>query len=163
MGTRGAIGFCKNGVDKITYNHYDSYPSGLGNNVVDFIKSTTIKEMSEVFDKIVLIKDNEVDYKALRDYQGDLSAYKRGITRMINNATFMQDSLFCEWAYIINLDTNKLEVYKGFNQVKSNNRYQPKYANGQGYWGVSLFIELPLNDIPDKIMDELEEAVYEED
>lgn len=30
MGTRGALGFIKAGEHKVTYNHYDSYPEGLG-------------------------------------------------------------------------------------------------------------------------------------
>jgi len=30
MGTRGAYGFRKNGIDKVTYNHFDSYPEQLG-------------------------------------------------------------------------------------------------------------------------------------
>lgn len=28
--TRGAVGFRVDGVDKVTYNHSDSYPGGLG-------------------------------------------------------------------------------------------------------------------------------------
>ena len=42
MSTRGAYGFYKNGVDKITYNHYDSYFSGLGEEIVNFCRNTTI-------------------------------------------------------------------------------------------------------------------------
>ena len=34
MGTRGAIGFRLDGVDKVAYNHFDSYPSGLGADVL---------------------------------------------------------------------------------------------------------------------------------
>ena len=43
MGTRGAVGYFGklNGenLHKVTYNHYDSYPSGLGKQVVEYIQS----------------------------------------------------------------------------------------------------------------------------
>ena len=35
MGTRGAFGFLVDGETKVTYNHWDSYPSGLGQDLVD--------------------------------------------------------------------------------------------------------------------------------
>ena len=42
MGTRGLFGVKINGVDKLTYNHSDSYPSTLGCNIVkDIIKIRT--------------------------------------------------------------------------------------------------------------------------
>lgn len=163
MSTNGAIGFYKNGVNKIAYNHWDSYPSELGNKIVNFIKSTTVEEMNEIFDKIILVDDNKKIYESLKNYQGDLSAYKNKITNMIDASPFMKDSLFCEWAYIINLDTSKLEVYRGFSKVKSNNRYQPENADSQGYWGVSLFVKFSLDKIPNKIMDELEKTVCDDE
>lgn len=37
MGTRGFIGFVVDGVEKITYNHWDSYPSGLGASMLKWL------------------------------------------------------------------------------------------------------------------------------
>jgi hypothetical protein len=38
-------------------------------------------------------------------------------TKWINdNSEFAADGLFCEWAYVIDLDKGTFEVYKGFNQ-----------------------------------------------
>ena len=54
MGTRGLYGFRKNGKDKITYNHWDSYPEGLGQNVLNFVKETSIEELNSIYDKIIL-------------------------------------------------------------------------------------------------------------
>ena len=60
MGTRGCYGFRKNGIDKLTYNHYDSYPDGLGSDVVKFCKETPVKEMNAIFDMIVLVDESSM-------------------------------------------------------------------------------------------------------
>lgn len=39
MGTRGIMGVRYNVIDKLTYNHFDSYPSGLGEAVLRDIRS----------------------------------------------------------------------------------------------------------------------------
>ena len=33
---------------------------------------------------------------------------------LVDSSNFANDSLFCEWGYVVNLDTMQLEVYKGF-------------------------------------------------
>lgn len=174
MGTRGVCGFHKNGTDKIMYNHYDSYFGGLGNDVIEFCKSTSVQEMNNIFDKIILVKENDtptneqiteckkyVDtsvgeqtltdwYCLLREAQGNLNAYKDDIKYMIDYARFLGNSLFCEYGYVINLDTNKLEIYVGFNKVEQNNRYS-KFANPKDYEGYAeciLLTEFDLDDIP---------------
>lgn len=44
MGTRGIYGFRKNKKDKTSYNHYDSYPSCLGEQMFDYIKNILLKK-----------------------------------------------------------------------------------------------------------------------
>ena len=168
MGTRGAYGFHKDGIDKLTYNHFDSYPEYLGDNIVEFCRTTDKEIMDKIFDQIILVDEDSkptedqieeckslyrkgagaVDwYSLLRSAQGDIEAYKDGLRYMIDNAAFMQDSLFCEWAYVINLTTNQLEIYRGFQKKPTINRYYIEWARRE-YFNVALLVEFPLDDIP---------------
>jgi len=174
MGTRGAYGFRINGKDKITYNHYDSYPSYLGSSILGFIEETPIEDMKSIAEKITLIinqdaapseqdisrykdfmdlevsKQSEKDwYCLLRKAQGNLNIYKNpSFLHMIDNHDFLLDSLFCEWAYIINLDEKALEIYTGFNK---NRHAKGRYASGKDpqsdkdYYGVALVVSIPLS------------------
>lgn len=145
MSTRGYYGIKKKGELKGAYNHFDSYASGLGKNLVETINSINkkdrLKVLNETFDYIELVdsnitptqeqkdtcvKANVVDlnvsnqnlddwYCLLRKTQGDLSIYiNKVIPYMENRNDFINDTLFCEWAYIINLDTNKFEIIYGW-------------------------------------------------
>lgn len=40
-------------------------------------------------------------------------------SKLVNQLEFAGDSLFCEWAYVIDLDKNTLEVYEGFNKKRN--------------------------------------------
>lgn len=144
MSTRGYLAIKKNGKLKGMYNHFDSYPSGLGEDVIQMIqripKDKRLKKLNDTYDYIQLVKEDSkptkeqqkickdsgiVDlnvssqslddwYCLLRKTQGDLRYYfDKVIPYMLNGNAFFDDPLFCEWSYIINLDTNKLEVYEG--------------------------------------------------
>lgn len=39
MDTSGFIVFRAKGIEAAFYNHYDSYPTGLGNEIINFIQS----------------------------------------------------------------------------------------------------------------------------
>ena len=184
MGTRGAIGFIMNEEEKITYNHWDSYPEALGNGILNFLNTTNIEDLGEKVKNIQMINEDskpsphqiqrcinnltinlevgdqsqEDWYCLLREAQGDLNKYCQ-VGMMIDNKEFLEESLFCEWAYIVNLDTKKLEVYKGFNKNKGG---KGRYANLQSepyskYYGVVLLFELDLYDLPDKFEEEYNE------
>jgi len=77
-----------------------------------------------------------------------------GETRLQDSMEFINESLMCEWAYMINLDTGKLEVYKGF-QDKPHQKgrycgYVPEESSysGDKYYAGALVAEFALNRLP---------------
>lgn len=105
----------------------------LGSSILDSIINVDLSALPEIMNKkIYLYDDNE----------------------------FGQDSLFCEWAYCINLQTNKLECFMGFNQDKS--KEHPRFATKQEevdkqfsytdarYYGIVLIKEYSLSKLPSK-------------
>jgi hypothetical protein len=186
MSTKGAWGFIRNGKEKITYNHSDSYPSGLGVTILEFVAETPIERMIEVADEIILVSNEkrptpeqieqcrkwldegvserrpEDWYCLLRGSQGEPKAYlEDGLRYMIDNHTFLEDSLFCEWAYLINPDTKRLEVYKGYNRnPEAPGRYAHKQAKDDSkYWGVILIDEVPIDLIKKMKAGDIEERL----
>lgn len=170
MGTRGLYGFYRDGETKATYNHFDSYPECLGKSIVAFIQHTSVEEMNKIFDHIVLIDENsqptkeqikaclsyydgrvseqstEDWYCLLRKAQGDLNVYKQGLKYMIDSQDFIKESLFCEWAYIINLDNNTLEVYEGFQDKPSESRYARDIPRN-GYYSCRLIATIDFENL----------------
>lgn len=179
MGTRGAIGFKLDQKEVIFYNHWDSYPDALGQDMVDYVRSVSdwnaIREQVTAFEAVdrdqkptaeqkawahklgtvnlSVSERSENDWYCLTHAaQGDIALQlELGFGELGND--FPRDSLFCEYAYIINLDTMELEFYEGFNE---NREAEGRYARGDdedfarhGYAGVRLVGEAPLSDIPE--------------
>ena len=145
MSTRGAVGIIFNNEEKIGYNHFDSYPSGLGNEILTFLKGKTIDELKHIFSNIVVENNSDNDVWNWQTHTFN--------TKFEDESRFLIDSLFCEYAYIINLDSNKLEVYVGFNlNPNAAGRYAKNtiYKNEEKvYYGVKLVEELDLSDLFD--------------
>lgn len=163
MTTRGLIGFRLNGKLKGTYNHFDSYPSGLGAEVISFVQDNlldnakldtfrvnastlkTVKSQGKPSAEWVpyyLDTQGEPSlgmaraltewYALLREFQGvkGLEGILAGkLKHWINSNVFLKDSLFCEFAYILDLDKKQIEFYKGFQKrkkpTKTGNEYGP--------------------------------------
>ena len=178
MSTRGSIGFRIDGVDKLTYNHSDSYPSWLGVRILSQVQKLCAADLaplrakvrgirmlsdSDVTEEIVRVTceyhnpsvsaQSETDlYCLFREAQGDLVAYLN-LGYMPDDHGFILDSLFCEWAYILNLDDNILEVYEGYQNIADpDNRFGQEFLLGDGqgeYAPCKLFLSLPLDSIQD--------------
>jgi len=166
------------GQDKVTYNHFDSYPTGLGCEVMRAIKYMNMDDITKkkIGDIVLVQEGEEVSpsikakiknrikpnlnvslrseddvYCLMRNAQGKLDRYLE-IGVMIDSSSFLLDSLFCEWAYIANIDTGKLEVYRGFNKKPAVGRYgnilesKPSHREAE-YYGVALIAEIPFEKI----------------
>ena len=187
MSTRGLWGFRKDGKDKLTYNHSDSYPTGLGESVKKFIANHSTEELAKIADEIVLVdgksvptdkqvgeclkyfngsvstKDIKEWYCLLRNSQGEPEEYAKGLRYMIDSKEFIKDSLFCEYAYIINIDTGFLEIYVGGKKTPQDNRYHIAKPDNQGYYNCGLLLEIPLNMVKDLSMESVEKRDREGD
>ncbi len=204
MSTRGVYGLFKNGMDKVLYNHFDSYPTVLGNNILDFIVNNDNDRLNEIFDTIRVVRNNDIPTKEDVNKVVDLLTMEKlekeligkvvftkddgrieGYNKEIENendiieflkenyynllslvptedffenglgifedyTSFIGDSLFCEYAYIMNLDTNSLEFYIGGNKKPTGNRFS-KYTknNENSYVECRLMLSIPFDVIRD--------------
>lgn len=162
MGTRGAVGIRYNNEDKVGFNPFSSYPKGLGKEILIWLNQCNERYLQDFFKEINTDGDEDVwDWK--------LHCMRKSFK--LDNR-FLIDSLFCEWAYIINLDSGKLEIYHGFNHdpdalgryasqniprnwsgishmvvVGPNGEAEPVDWKPKTYYGVALAQEVPLSDI----------------
>lgn len=180
MSTRGAFGFRIDGVDKITYNHCDSYPSGLGADVVKWVRRACSPErIEQTMTEVSGIEmapsgqaiaspehiartgrrytnmavgggdgighDSITYYRLLREAQpssGIANVVDAGV--MIEGADFMADSVFCEYAYIVNLDEMTVEFYKGFQSKPHNKGRYASLPSKHDYFPVALVGSYPI-------------------
>ena len=81
-------------------------------------------------------------------------------TKLQNSLNFAADSLFCEWAYVIDFDKNTYEVYEGFNKepLDESERFyfltpiaEKEYReNPKEYYPVKFVTEYSLGSLPDE-------------
>lgn len=178
MSTRGLIGFRCNDTDKLIYNHADSHPDTLGlkvlrelrgvenwNVVLDRIESLVpipeqrrLDEHSSMAEAEIRRAFPELEnkgkpqnfYDLFSPLQGTMQPYLDGKLMFMPDASdFIQNSLFCEWGYIANLDSEKFEIWKG-QQTKPDpeNRYGTEHDR-MGYYPCQMIKEYDLHNLPE--------------
>lgn len=170
MGTRGLYGFRKNGEDKLLYVNNDSYPNFMGEKIIEFCLVAGHDGLHNIYDKITRLLEEsspatEEDIKKYGDIldlkgmdvvdnytlfhylQHNPKGYLEDIDVMVTNNEFIKDSLFCEYAYIINLDSDILEYWSGFQKIATSGNRYGEDLNDDGYYPCKLILEIPLKDM----------------
>lgn len=187
MGTRHLIAVVHDGKCKLAqYGQWDGYPSGQGLTSLNFARTIVDAAARQAFAEKLRAARFITDAEAQAinaEIKADPSLFKEGkkyghfsrdrgakILRIVadaepgillqDNINFAADSLFCEWAYVIDLDKNTLEVFKGFNKepLSQVDRFFDIQKSGEEYKPVKLAKSYPLDSLPseDQFMADLE-------
>jgi len=179
MGTRNLTCVVVDGEYKVSqYCQWDGYPKGQGSTILDFLSKVNIDALREKVKDLHGYTDEEIE--KIFDGYGNGSAWltleesdrlkqehpelHRDTGAMIlemimlddyiegvhNNLEFARDSLFCEWAYVIDLDKNTFEVYRGFNKepLRDSERFSSMGSSDNGYYPVKHFVTFDLDKLP---------------
>ena len=195
MGTSGLVGFAYKGALKVRYNNMDSYPSELGQHVVDFCKNMESLKKETGSTGWAVLKDNVQalelvdpsktptalqvdDCKARGFFDGTVNSGKEewynllrntqgadGLERVFegelpywtDDSEFAKESMYCEFAYVLDLDNMTLDVFKGYQTEPQEGNpfgtepHQDVYDNGQKgevWYPVRCLASYPLGKIP---------------
>ena len=133
-------------------------------NAIDNVSFYTKKELEDIDKQIDEARKVIPNYEWQRNYPhlsrdcgGDIlnRIMFKGVTKVKNAINFAADSLFCEWAYVIDLDTDKFEVYKGFNkeELSSDERFyylEDKREEDSNYHPIKFVKSYDINNLPDE-------------
>ena len=137
MSTRGVVIIRRDGIEKAMDIWSDAYPSGAGVDIADLIKTT---DMEALFDALTEYDEWEIPEDGEEEYPDDPDAFsfercrmavKHGTKMWITPGTVgkIRDSLFCEYAYLIDLDKQELLFFSG-------GQTQPQEGNPYGTQGI---------------------------
>lgn len=163
MGTRGLFGFRWKGVYYLMYNHWDSYPSGLGRALLEELLKAVWREWFRMFRRLRLIRDEDpvrkkdirrlekwTDltvgsqttqdwYCLLRKCQGSMKAVLESGYMLLHGEyrhPHEWNDVFIEYVYVVNFDNGMFEWFDGAHQLGAArlNRLPPDlFLNGVIY------------------------------
>ena len=162
------------------YGQWDGYPSGQGSDILAFLKETDLEKFKKKINKVKWLtkkqcleieKDKDWDIKhpylsrdcagqilkaimngeiEVNDYPNGKKTVKVNVIGLVDKSSFAGDSLFCEWAYVVDLDKNTFEVYQGFNKtpLTENDRFFYLQEEKEEYKPVKMVKSYLLNNLP---------------
>lgn len=160
MGTRNLTIVKVNDTYKVAqYGQWDGNPGGVGSDILEFLRSKTNQKklkQSAALCRFATQEEFEViknSSQFSRDVAGQILAMVAGNPNGLilhNSLDFIKDSLFCEWAYVIDFDTNTFEIFKGFNQEQGTpvERFYSAQPDKSGYYPCKFLISWDLTKLP---------------
>ena len=149
MTWRGCFGVRIYGVDKLTYSGKNASIEGLGlviiKETINLIEKlgydNSIKLWKSQARNLILTDKPDCQYKQ-RTLQDILS---KGTAYDANN--LILNSKACDWAYIMNLDTEFFEIYEGNQKKYHNNGRFCRIRLAESFIPCALFIEVPMKEL----------------
>lgn len=172
MSTRGFVGFVADGTEKIAYNHYDSYPGGLGLDVLRWLREAAT-DLASLRQQVIGLRVVDWDstpsrediqrlrrfanpnvgqqtvedwYVLLRETWGDPAAMLRA--GVIADSSDFPLHPFAKWGYLVNLDEGTFEVYERYDTPSGKGRFADR-VGVDNCEPIALFASWPLADLPD--------------
>lgn len=178
MGTNNLTAVFVGGEYKVAqYGQWDGYPSGQGMKVLSFLRRADLKEFERKCKAVSWISKEERQatldkcgvrgmapytdmqrwgkvYPHLHRDTGakvlQLIADSPDAIKLSNHINFA-GALFCEWAYVVDLDKETFEAFKGFNTepLGSHERFKdfPRESDSE-YYPIRLLRSWPLSQLP---------------
>lgn len=165
MGTRHLIIARVDNKNKIAqYGQWDGDPGGQGASILSFLINSDLDLFKNIISELEFLTQEEMEAldkeenvfdkhpylsrdtgSAILDYVYDGTA-----TKLVDSTSFASDSVFCEWAYVIDFDKRTFEIYKGFNKepLTKEDRFFVEETSANGYHPVKLFKSYSLEDLP---------------
>lgn len=153
MSTRGLVVVVNDNEVKLAqYNGYDSYYSALGTDLIMFIRSFNKEQFCKNLDIVHMngsYDNNTYDAINILNDIHNANDKRFAVINTNDSLSFAADSLFCEYAYVIDLDNDILEVYTGFNKeaIPETNRFFTKNCNDEVYKPVKLVSKIPFKEL----------------
>ena len=171
MSTHGSFIIRKNNADKELYIPNDAYPDVAGRDAVRLVKSLDLNvlydllvseaDLYDLFPEDEIPTDEAYDY-SLRKCVDSVQSRHYYIYRQMDHL-FIQDSLFCEYGYVLDLDEGNLLFYNGTrNTRQEGNRYGSE-PNENGYYPCHLKAVIPFASIKQSETSEIVEWMVEVD
>lgn len=181
MGTRNLTAVFMDGEYRVAqYGQWDGYPEGQGKTCLNFLRDKmnekrfreqlnnvhfgNEEELNKLFSEfgadasgLISMENYETLKRAYPELHRDtaseiLQMIQDGNVRVLkNDLDFASDGLFCEWAYVIDLDTRRFEVYTGFHKeplTEKDRFYFLKDKEENGYSGVHMVFSWSIDDLP---------------
>ena len=177
MGTRNLTAVFIDGEYKVAqYGQWDGYPEGQGMTALHFLREEMDEAVQAPFairpsltgrtcettrsteweDGLITLNDADRMKKDYPEFSRDTGAgssahpEKPEGLKLESDIGFAADSLFCEWAWVIDFDAGTFEAYEGFNQKGplEEGTASSSSTRRRGYYPVKKVAEWKLDNLP---------------